>query len=134
MEKIADLEIPSRLENINQVETLLESLRKRYAIGSSLFGNMMLAAVEAVTNAIEHGNNLDPNKKVQFRAFKCSSSIKFSVCDQGTGFDPDHLPDPTAPENKEEPDGRGVYLMRHLSDGVEFFDNGTRVDMDFHLA
>lgn len=134
MEKIADLEIPSRLENINQVETLIESLRKRYAIGGSLFGNMMLAAVEAVTNAIEHGNNLDPNKIVQFRAFKCSRSIKFSVCDQGRGFNPDTLPDPTAPENKEEPDGRGVYLMRHLSDELEFFDNGTRVDMDFHLA
>ena len=134
MEKIADLQIPSRLENINQIETLIESLRKRYAIGESLFGNMMLAAVEAVTNAIEHGNNLDPNKAVFFRAFKCSRSIKFSVRDQGSGFNPETLPDPTAPENKEEPDGRGVFLMRHLADELEFFDNGTCVEMDFHLA
>ncbi len=134
MEKIADLEIPSRLENINQVESLVESLRKRYAIGESLFGNMMLAVVEAVTNAIEHGNNLDPNKAVSFRAFKCRSSIKFSVRDQGPGFNPDALPDPTSAENKEEPDGRGVFLMKHLADELEFFDNGSRVDMDFHLA
>lgn len=134
MEKIVDLEIPSRLENINEVETLIESLRKRYTIGSALFGNMMLAAVEAVTNAIEHGNNLDPNKKVVFKAFKCQQSIKISVCDQGKGFDPEQLPDPTAPENKEEPDGRGVYLMRHLADELKYYDNGTRVDMDFYLA
>jgi serine/threonine-protein kinase RsbW len=134
MEKIADLEIPSRLENINQVETLVESLRKRYAIGESKFGNIMLAVVEAVTNAIEHGNNLDPNKAVSFRAFKCQGSIKFSVRDQGPGFNPDALPDPTSPENREEPDGRGVFLMRNLADDLKFFDNGSRVDMDFHLA
>lgn len=134
MEKIVDLEIPSRLENINQVETLIESLGKRYTIGSALFGNMLLAAVEAVTNAMEHGNNLDPNKKVKFSAFKCQQSIRISICDQGEGFDPEQLADPTAPENKEEPDGRGVYLMRHLSDELNFFDNGRRVDMDFYLA
>jgi serine/threonine-protein kinase RsbW len=59
--------------------------------------------------------------------------IKFTVKDEGQGFNYDNLPDPTAPENIEKPGGRGIFLMKHLSDEVSFRNNGTEVELSFYM-
>jgi len=68
---------------------------------------------------------------VEFKA--TDKHISFVIHDQGTGFDPSALPDPTNPENIEKPSGRGVFLMKHLADKVEFSDEGRTVLLDFNI-
>lgn len=133
-EEVVLLKIKSRLENIAKVESMIESFRVQYAINDEQYGNMLLASVEAVTNAIEHGNNLDEKKEVAIEARKCASDFRLSIKDQGNGFNPDRLPDPTAPDLREQPDGRGVFLMRKLADEVCFSDGGRCVEMRFQLS
>ena len=134
MTEVVRLKIKSRLENIAKVESMIETLRVQYAINDEQYGNMLLASVEAVTNAIEHGNNLDEKKEVNIEARKCEFAFQLSVKDQGKGFNPDRIPDPTAPEFREQPDGRGVFLMRKLADEVFFRDGGRCVEMKFLLS
>jgi serine/threonine-protein kinase RsbW len=133
MSEVVRLKIKSRLENIAKVESMIESLRVQYAINDEQYGNMLLASVEAVTNAIEHGNNLDERKEVDIEARKCSSAFKLLIKDEGNGFNPDRLPDPTTPEFREQPDGRGVFLMKKLADEVCFSEGGRCVEMHFRL-
>ncbi len=134
MTEVVKLKIKSRLENIAKVESMIETLRVQYDITDEKYGNMLLASVEAVTNAIEHGNNLDEKKEVAIEASKCNATFKLSVRDQGEGFNPDRLPDPTKPEFREQPDGRGVFLMRKLADEIFFLDGGRCVEMKFLLS
>ena len=134
MTEVVRLKIHSRLENIAKVESMIETLRVQYCINDEQYGNMLLASVEAVTNAIEHGNNLDEQKIVDIEACKCQASFRLSIRDQGKGFNPDGLPDPTKPEFREQPDGRGVFLMRKLADEVSFREGGRCVEMRFLLS
>ena len=62
-----------------------------------------------------------------------SQTITFTVFDEGTGFDFNDLPDPTSPENLEKPQGRGIFLMNHLADEVNFIDNGNVVQLKFSI-
>ena len=133
MSNVVKLKIKSRLENIAKVESMIESLRVQYSINDEQYGNMLLASVEAVTNAIEHGNNLDEQKEVNIEAHKCNSAFNLFIKDEGKGFNPDRLPDPTTPEFREQPDGRGVFLMKKLADEVCFSDGGRCVEMRFLL-
>lgn len=134
MSEVVRLKIKSRLENIAKVESMIETLRVQYSINDEQYGNMLLASVEAVTNAIEHGNNLDEKKDVNIEARRSESAFQLSIQDQGKGFNPDRLPDPTTPEFREQPDGRGVFLMRKLADEVFFRDGGRCVEMRFILS
>lgn len=134
MSEVVRLEIKSCLENIAKVESMIETLRVQYSINDEQFGNMLLASVEAVTNAIEHGNNLDEKKLVNIEAIKCNSIFSLLIKDEGKGFNPDGLPDPTTPEFLEQPDGRGVFLMKKLADEVYFSDGGRCVEMRFTLS
>ena len=59
--------------------------------------------------------------------------LVFTITDQGNGFDFSQLPDPTSPENIEKPQGRGIFLMNHLSDGVSFEEPGNKVEITFQL-
>jgi anti-sigma regulatory factor (Ser/Thr protein kinase) len=128
------LEIRSSLENINQVEQLLDTVREELNIRDDIYGNMMVAITEAVNNAIIHGNASDPEKKVKVSVAKENDHvIIFYVKDEGKGFEFNNLPDPTAPENLEKPTGRGVFLMTNLSDLVVFSDNGSLVEIQFKL-
>ena len=134
MKEVFRLKIKSRLENIAKVESMIETIRIQFDINDEQYGNMLLASVEAVTNAIEHGNNLDAHKMVNIEAYKHNSEFKVSVRDEGQGFNPDRLPDPTSPEFLEQPDGRGVFLMKKLADKVFFSDGGSCVEMLFQLS
>jgi len=128
-----NLTLDSHPKNIAEVEPYVSQIVQKYEINQELFGNMLITLTEAVSNAIIHGNSAKTNKKV-FVSINCSpQKICFSVQDEGIGFDPDDLPDPTAPENILNPGGRGVFLMRQLSDAVTFGDEGRLVMLEFSL-
>jgi serine/threonine-protein kinase RsbW len=88
-----------------------------------------LALEEAMVNAIKHGNGSDPNKKVSIDYEVSSQEVRIRIEDEGPGFDPASLPDPTAPEFLERPCGRGILLMRHYMSRVEFLGRGNCVEM-----
>lgn len=127
------LKIASKIENISIVENLIDELSDKYEIGTEVYGNILIAIVEAVTNCIIHGNKLDANKSV-FVSYQFNKDhIQFNIKDEGEGFDYKDVPDPTQPVNVEKPHGRGVFLMMHLSDEMEFNQEGTEVIMRFKI-
>jgi len=93
---------------------------------------VQLALDEAVINGLRHGNGEDPTKCVWvcYRVDPCCMLVE--VADEGPGFDPNLVPDPTLPENQERPCGRGVFLMRHFMTWVRFSARGNRVLMCKH--
>jgi serine/threonine-protein kinase RsbW len=122
-----EIKFQSKIENINIVEKLVDDLSATQNLSSEIYGNLLVAMVEAVNNAIIHGNKLDESKEVTVNYGLEDGYFWFSVKDQGPGFDFNSLPDPTSPENIEKPHGRGIFLMSHLVDEIKFEDNGTKV-------
>ena len=131
MEKHYKLE--SRIENLRKVEKLVDDLSTEYNISADIYGNILIAALEAANNAILHGNKLDENKVVNINIVKDEKSLKIRVDDEGDGFDYKNVPDPTAPENIQNINGRGIFLMEKLSDSLEYSRNGATVELEFNL-
>ena len=121
------------LENIRMIESFIDNAKEKFQLEDDIYGNIMIAVTEAVNNAIKHGNSANKAKNVLLSLSLQDSMIKFTVKDEGTGFDYENLPDPTAPENLEKPGGRGIFLMKHLSDEVQFRDGGKEVEMSFYI-
>lgn len=93
-----------------------------------------MAVVEGVNNAIVHGNKLVKEKDVTVEYDVNDKEIFFQISDMGDGFDYTNLPDPTKPENIERTHGRGIFLMNHLADKLEFNEPGNQVKMHFYLT
>lgn len=127
------LVLESEMNSISQVEKLIDAQAQMLNIDDEVYGKYMLSVVECVNNAIVHGNKMDKNKKVTMHYHISNTTIEVTVSDEGEGFDPDKLPDPTAEENLERECGRGIFLMRHLSDELEFANNGRTITMKFNL-
>lgn len=127
------IQIPSILENIRMIESFIDNAKEKFHLDEDLYGNIMIAVTEAVNNAIKHGNSNNSSKNVFLSLTLNDNLLKFVIKDEGTGFDHDNLPDPTAPENLEKPGGRGIFLMKHLSDEVEFIENGKTVELSFYM-
>jgi serine/threonine-protein kinase RsbW len=125
--------LPSEMDSLLKVEEVVEKVCGEHDLPEDSFGNVLIAVTEALNNAIVHGNESNPDRKVQLIVREENGYVVFSLKDEGRGFDFLHLPDPTAPENLEKPNGRGVFLMRSLADEVEFFENGARVELRFKL-
>ena len=128
------VELMSKPESLTIVERMIDDVRNRYQVSEDMFGNMLVAITEAVTNAIYHGNKSDPSKKVHVSCAHAQNAIVFTIADEGNGFDYYNLPDPTAPENLEKECGRGIFLMKHLTDQLIFSENGRVVELNFKLA
>lgn len=127
------IQVPSMVENIRMIESFIDNAKERFHLDDDIYGNIMIAVTEAVNNAIKHGNSGDKRKNVSLSLSLDESMIKFVVKDEGPGFNYENLPDPTSPENLEKPGGRGIFLMKHLSDEVEFKDNGRVVELSFYM-
>src|SRR5690606_24412105 len=91
--------------------------------------NFRVGLTEALANAMLYGNCRDPHKRVRVEAHLTPSEIKVQVTDEGRGFDPDAVRDPTLPANRVRPGGRGIFLIRKLMDQVEFNDRGNSITM-----
>jgi serine/threonine-protein kinase RsbW len=127
------IEFPSIIDNIRIVESFIDNAKSKLNINDDIYGNIMVSVTESVNNAIVHGNKTDKNKKVILSLDYDESTLKFKVKDEGTGFDYHTVPDPTNPENLEKSSGRGIYLMKHLCDEVNFSDTGNEVEMVFYF-
>ena len=126
-----EISFESVAENIHIVENLIDEICGTLNVNEEYYGNILISLTEAVNNAMVHGNKLDSQKKVLVTVKTDDTSIHFTISDEGPGFDYDNLPDPTAPENIEKPNGRGVFLMKNLADGCNFEENGRIVELEF---
>jgi len=131
---LRQLKLESRPEVIHIVENTVDELKSELAFKEDVYANVMIAVTEAVNNSIIHGNKNDVSKQV-FVDFEVKLPYRLivKVRDQGSGFDPQTLPDPTSPENIGNVGGRGVFLMRHLSDELSFSEDGKEVEMIFNI-
>ncbi len=116
------LHLPSERSAITLVEPFLRSISELAALGPSRFHDLHVALTEAVNNAIIHGNRCQPECFVDVEVRTTPAEIAVMVRDVGTGFDVQAVPDPTLPENILREGGRGIFLIRHLADAVEFHD------------
>ncbi len=125
--------IDSDIKNITLIEKLIDDISSQYNLHSDVYGKLLLAIVEGVNNAIVHGNKMDVNKKVKIEYTVTDKNVEFVIEDEGIGFDYTNIPDPTLPENIEKTHGRGIFLMNHLADDIEFENNGSLVKLSFDL-
>ncbi len=129
--QIESLSIPSEFEAVQRVESLIDTVCERLEVNEDSYGNVLIAVTEAVNNAIIHGNKLNKALNVDLFVGDKETDFCFSVKDQGNGFNFNNLPDPTAPENINKEDGRGIFLMRSLAEEVEFDNEGRDVNIYF---
>lgn len=98
-------------------------------IDEDLYPNILICLTEAVNNAMIHGNQLDEHKEIMVTCHEHEHHIQFIISDEGSGFDPKKLPDPTSEERIESEGGRGVFLMKQLTDEIHFLNHGRTVKL-----
>ena len=116
----ADLVLASRFENIEVAERVLVDLCQRARCSEDEEYWLVTALREAVANAVRHGNKQDPDAVVRVAYEIEDFTITIRVEDEGAGFDPADIPDPTDPENLLRPNGRGIFYMQQFMNRVEF--------------
>ena len=131
--KSIKISIPSLIENIQIIESFIDNAKEDFEINDDLYGNIMISVTECISNAIVHGNQSDSSKMVHLELQLEPGLLRCSIEDEGNGFDFNQLPDPTDPENLEKTGGRGIFLMKHLSDEVKFEDGGKKIVLSFYL-
>ena len=123
------LSIPSDLNAAwNAQQKVMEEVKARGYSENAVFA-IRLALDEALNNAISHGNRRDKSKKVNIEYTIGEAAVTITVSDEGTGFDPNHVPDPTLDEFLERPHGRGIMLMRAYMTDVRFGKGGNIVTL-----
>jgi len=125
------ISINSDIENLTVIETMVDTLSKRLGISDEVYGKILISTVEAVNNAILHGNRGDSSKKVKVVVSSDGNIFDVTVTDEGEGFSFLDIPDPTDPKNIENLHGRGVFIMKSLSDSIEYNTTGNEVRMKF---
>lgn len=121
--------ISSDLREARQAENAVMELVDRHGYDKGAAFGIKLALEEGLNNALRHGNRFDPKKSVQLSFDIDEKRVILIISDEGDGFDPDIVPDPTADENLEKPSGRGIMLMRAYMDEVHFSETGNQVRM-----
>jgi len=128
---IETLTLPTDFKSLVDVENLVENVCQTIGIQEDAFGNVLISVTEAVNNAICHGNAENTTLSIVVAVGDSTTSFCFIVKDQGKGFNYNNLPDPTSPENILKENGRGIFLMRNLSDEVTFNELGNEVTIYF---
>ncbi len=125
------LKIGSIMTNLRIIENAVDEITNAVGVNQDNYGKILVATLEAVNNAITHGNKANPQKMVDVEITFDKNEMKITVTDEGPGFNPASIPDPTLPENIEELSGRGVFLMKKLADSISFNEKGNSVTMNF---
>jgi len=127
-----ELKFPSRIEAVGEAADAVSEFMRSIGVGEDVAFGVDMAVREAITNAVVHGNKLDAGKDVQLRLRTTPEGFEITVHDQGTGFDPNNVPDPTKDENILKTSGRGIFFMRNFMDEVSWSkgeNGGTNVRM-----
>lgn len=119
--------ISSKLNQINEVRFFLDGIFTEFRLDRTLFNRVFLGVSEALSNSIIHGNRFDVNKNVTLRVFFQSDFLVIEVVDEGPGFTFDCINDPTKPVNLMNEKGRGIFLIRQLSDEMVYSDCGRKL-------
>ena len=128
--------LSSRMESVSEVETAAEKLATDAGLDEDECFRVTMAVREAAVNAVLHGNEYDPAKRITASFENTGKSLIITIADEGNGLDPDSIPDPLAPENLLRGTGRGIFLIRSLMDEVHFrqLHPGTELTLVKHLA
>jgi serine/threonine-protein kinase RsbW len=125
------LQIESLPNNLRIVEKVIDEVTNELGISQDNYGKIMVSTMEGVNNAILHGNKQMPEKYVNIVFRFKTDELQVKISDEGEGFKPEEVPDPTLPENLEELNGRGIFLMSHLADTIKYSKKGNAVTMTF---
>jgi serine/threonine-protein kinase RsbW len=123
---------PSQIETVEEAAAAIAEFMRRQGMSEDVAFAVDMAVREAVTNAVLHGNKLDKSKSVEIKLKNDPEAFEISIHDEGRGFDPNEVPDPTKEENLLRTSGRGIFFMRNFMDEVEWFirpEGGTTVRM-----
>jgi serine/threonine-protein kinase RsbW len=134
LEERVSLRMPS---DVKFLDGVLEYLNERMLrLGFVMPGDcdLIIALDEAIVNAVKHGNKCDPCKSVSITAEFTAEGTRFTIADEGHGFDVSSIPNPTEPCRLLEPNGRGLFLINHIMDEVAFNEAGNRVVMFKRIA
>ncbi|MFW5905130.1 MAG: ATP-binding protein [bacterium] len=135
LERELVFELPNDLRCIEEaVEFVVSRCSTCRQVARKLRFNLRVALTEALSNAMIYGNGRDPSKRVRIEVFLEARKVAARVTDEGRGFDPGRVPDPTTPQNLPRVNGRGLFLMRQLMDEVRYNDRGNSVTMVLNLG
>jgi serine/threonine-protein kinase RsbW len=129
LEERISLRMPSDIKFLDGVLEYLNERMLRLGFVQPEDSDLIMALDEAIVNAIKHGNKGDSAKAVSITAEFTAEGTRFTIADEGAGFDVCNIPDPTDPCRLLEPNGRGLYLINHIMDEVVFNDAGNRLVM-----
>jgi serine/threonine-protein kinase RsbW len=127
----ASAEFGATAEGLSEFEARIDGALAAHGYADSEAFAIRLAIEEAVSNGIHHGNRRDPSKLVRVECRVDADSVTVAVQDQGEGFDPKAVPDPTDEANLEIPSGRGIMLMGAYMSEVRYVPPGNRVEMTY---
>ena len=125
------LKIESNINNLRIVENAIDYVTSQTGINQDNYGKILIGTLEGVNNAIVHGNKSDPAKFVEIEIIVKGNFLEVIITDEGPGFRPEKVPDPTLPENIEIINGRGIFLMSKLADEIKFNKKGNSVKLKF---
>jgi len=131
MQEAIVLKIKSSPCQIKYIENFVQSLKSKCNLHQEVHDNILISLTEAVNNAIFHGNKQNEKKFVDICCEEKRKKLVIRISDEGVGFNPNSIADPTLPANLECYGGRGVFIMKELSDKIEFLDNGRTIKMHF---
>lgn len=122
-------------KSLEKAENFMREAIKRFALAAEIENAVLLAVSEAVTNSMMHGNKWDKNKKVELTAELKDNKLIIIIKDEGHGFDPLTVPDPTSPENLLKDNGRGVFIMKSYVNEVMYkrLEDGFETILVFNL-
>lgn len=135
MEKVYNKKFKSDPDNLVEVEKFISDVAEECNLDDEIRSNLSLSLSEAASNAMVHGNKLDPKKYVDITITVNDNKIELIIKDEGNGFDPTTVPDPTEPENLLKDSGRGIHIMKTFLENLRynFTDSGTEVILEISL-
>ncbi len=128
--------LSSTMESVSEVEAAADKMAAEAGFDEDERFRLAMAVREAAVNAVLHGNDYDPSKRISASFENNGQSLIITIADEGRGLDPETLPDPLAPENLLRGTGRGIFLIRSFMDEVHFrqLHPGTELTLVKHLA
>ena len=134
MRKYREIIIKSSLDNLVRVESFIEEIAYQFNLNDSYFGNMLIAVTEAVKNAIVHGNLNNIEREVHVICTSERPGLKFTIVNQGKGFDFSSYLDKNKLLDNDELSTRGILLIHSLSDGIKYSDRGRKLEILFKIT
>ena len=128
------LQLPSVASSINQLEILIQDVCDKYNLNHNYLGCITVALTEAFENALEHGNQNNPDKTITIQFDKTDAGLSFYVKDEGNGFDHKAIPDVKDDGKEKVFPGRGIFLIKQLADDVNYIGNGSEVTIGFKTS